>query len=500
MADMNEKNKSNEFLFSFDILIRLLEILFKRKWLLVSVSLIVLLGSFGILSLQKPSYEAESIVVLAPLTIKETKDSLSELMPQPLMVQDYQIFLNSDSVIYQVMEGMRQSGMFEEMPTLKEMRESMRASVQVIKKTSNQIEYSSMIILKARSDSGKRAAKIADLWAEVAVESSQNHYKFGTTGVKDFLSSEIENVTNLYETKIINSADKLADLLNQLNQSKKESILKLNAFKDEKDDKINELVKRLNVDYLKQELDSIKEISSSQELIFAGINVQIQVEEERIKTLSSELEKTPSKLVLNRGLTDTAMALLSSQKGEIQEEIKDKTIVGEEKNQVYYTLSEQLSQTKTEHEALKKEKEVLEVKIVENEKKFKDIFSKIQDAEFQLTQLTRELEGTEEILEDELNEKVQRMEKFKEWETSRIGLEIEGQGMIFNALVKKYLSSQLAESGITPDLKIFSSARMPTQALPRRRAIKSLTLAVFSLIFAIILALTIEVYKSEKGK
>jgi uncharacterized protein involved in exopolysaccharide biosynthesis len=498
MAQNKTKDQEKEFLFSFDILVRLLEIVFRRKRILFSVFILVFIGTFLILSISKSSYEAEGIIVLFPSTIKETKDSLSELMPVPLTVQDYQIFLMSDSVLYEVMERMAKTGMFEKIPTFKEMRESIGASVQVIEKTATQIQYSSVIILKARSDSGKKAAKIADIWAEVAVESSMNHYKFGTKGMKAFLFSEIENVASNYDTKIKTSADRIEKVLTELNERKKELILQLNAFKDEKDDKINELVKSLNVDYLKQELGSVKEIMTSQELILAGIRVQIQVEEERIKSLSSELEKTPSKLVLNRGLTDTAMALLSSQKGEIQEEIKDKTIVGEEKNQVYYTLSEQISQTKAELEALKKEKEVLEVKIVENEKKFKDVFSRIQDAEFHLAQLTRELEGKEKIMEDELNEKVQRMEKFKEWETSKIGQEIEGQGMIFNALVKKYLSSQLAEAGTTPDLKIFSPAKIPTQALPRRRVTRSFTIALISFIMCFFVIVSIDSLKQRK--
>ena len=497
---MNGRKTDTETLFSSETIRQLVSIILRRWYIFILVLLISSVGSFLILSISPPSYEAVSVVVLAPPPLKEKQDALSELMPKNLKVQDYQIMLRSEPVLYKVRESLKKSDLFEKLPPFEDMKEGMNPQIRVIKKTSSQLEYSSVILLRARSNTGEKAAFVANTWADVAIETSKNHYEHGLSGMKGFLSSEIANVTSDYESKIQNSADQIETILQKLNESKKKKIVELNKFRDEKENKIKELKKKLNLEYMEEELKNLAEILKEQKVQMAEIKVKIQGEQERVETLKKDLEKTPRKIVLNKGLTDTALAMISSGKGEIQEDLKDKTIIGEETNEVYLVVSELLANAGSELASLKKQEQTLEAKISESEEEYKKIFSEIQDARYQLSEMERELAGKEEILQEELDEKVQTMEMQKKWRSEKIDEELSGQKIMLKSLITKYLSSQMAEAVVSPDLKIFSRAQAPTQYLPRRRAAKSLSIAVLALIFTFLLVLVIEVFRSESTK
>ena len=494
---MNHNENKSSLMFGSETVKQLVALIAARWWILALAFVIAVVGTFAILSLKPPSFQSVSAVVLAPPPIRESKSELSELMPKNLKIQDYQIVLNSEPVLYKLMERLKDSGDFDKLPPMEDFQDALNADVRVIKKTSNQLEYSSVILLKAKSSSPKKASQIANTWAEVAIETSENHYKYGISGMKEFLDAEIMNVAEDYESKIKDSADQLEILLQNLNKSKKQKIEELNVLRDEKEKKISELQKKLNLDYMRDELSNYREIVSENRKQLEDVIIQKEAQQQEVAALEKERKQTPQKIVLNKGLTDTAMAMMSSQKGEISEDLKNKTIVAEEKNEVYYMISEQLSEARALLENLRTQEKTLQKKIAEFEKKYKNLYSEIQDAEYDLNELKRRLNAEEEILQEELNEKVEKSRMLGQWTSKKLGEEIEGQRKILNSMIQKYISSQLAEAGTTPDLKVLSRATPPNQALPRGRAVKSLSIGVIALIFVFLLLLVIEVFKSE---
>jgi uncharacterized protein involved in exopolysaccharide biosynthesis len=493
---MNNQPSEKGMASPLDSVRAIVRIILSSWWILVLSAIIATGGAFAILSLTPPAYESVSIVVLAPLPLKEKKDELSEMMPKNLTVQDYQIVLTSEPVLYKLMERLKSTGAFDKLPPMDEMKDALQAEVKVIKKTANQLEYSSVILLMVRADSAKNAALIANTWAEVAVETSRSHYEYGISGMKDFISKELDKASTDYEEKVTAAAEDVETILKNLNQSNKRKIEELNKFRDEKEKKIAELRKVLNLEYLKSEIIHFDNVLYEQRGSLDRVIVEKNAKKEMVNALGKELEKMPQKIVLNKGLTDTALAIVGTEKG-MSEKIPDATIVGEEINEVYITIAEKLSIARSELEAFTMQEQTIKEKISDNEQQYKKVFSDIQDAEYKISELARELEAQEKILEEELDEDVQKMTLLKGWKIKKANEQVEGEQLALSSLRKKYMSSQLAEAGTTPDLKIFSPATAPDQALPRGRAPKSISIGILALILVFFLLLIIEVFKAE---
>jgi len=508
---MNNTPDSSAYIFSSETFFRLVNLMIRRLPLIAGVFVVVALAAFGIKSLQTPLYESESVVVLSPPPYKTTQDDLTQLMPRTLTVQDYEIIASSEPVLKTLRSKVKWLDNDGNLIRVRTMRERMYTRTSVIKKTNVDVQYSPVLLMRVRAESSQKAAEYANAWAEVLVEASKNYWKFGTTGIREFLDAEYAKEEKQYSGRISDSGVNFdmvksqlsramsaeATALRELNKRREES---LRDFLNQKAGKLADLAKKLNLDLLEIQLKEIKELMTKLRTELADADIAIASKEKEIQALEKELASTPDKMVLGKGLTDTAIAIIASEQQKMPDALKDKTILTEEQNRVYSTLRERLALVRSELEAARQTKARIEQEIASQEKRHGEIFTRSQEGKYSLEELSNNLaaeeailkksfETEEFILKNEKHKEVEKLEKMTEWTTAKIKSDLEGQSDIYSLINKKALGSRLAESQIQPDIRVLAPAMPSIEYLPRHRVLVAIVAGAVaaSLVFLFLL-------------
>ncbi|MBE0556894.1 MAG: hypothetical protein IH628_06640, partial [Proteobacteria bacterium] len=132
--------------------------IWKNRWLIIGGTLVCALVAALVSLILPKTFESSAALILMPATIKQPDDNVSALIPKVLAVPDYEILLRSDGVLRQTAEKIRASASdawrpedLDALDEISELRKRMFSRVEITEKTAYGVEYSPVIVLKARA-------------------------------------------------------------------------------------------------------------------------------------------------------------------------------------------------------------------------------------------------------------------------------------------------------------------------------------------------------------
>lgn len=142
-------------------------------------------------------FQSSVSLVLSPPPFKDA-EGLNILMPKTLSVPDYAILLQSDGILMRAAERVNDPAIWsgdelENLRLISKLRKRMSLQSQVTEKTVQQTMFSPIVVLTARASTAAQAQDLVRAWAEVCEEVSEEVYKTGKTGVRDFIGDQFES-------------------------------------------------------------------------------------------------------------------------------------------------------------------------------------------------------------------------------------------------------------------------------------------------------------------
>lgn len=403
-------------------------------------------------------YRATSVVLLSPPAFRGDKASdVGELAPESLSVKTYRDILLSDSILDAVRIKADLKNDDGHYMALNDMRINMSAKIDIIQETSSGIKFSPAIQLIVKADTPKKAADIANVWADISVERAKLISKKSKEGSISFLSTEFNRVDNdlkKKETELKTTQDRYNSSVENLKQESDELLRKM---QDEYDQKITELLmeteklykdfdvesynlkKKLIDDYdskiavissdLKVELKK-KELITDEEKISEFekrlLNVQnnLKTLTQRLQELEKEIKEHPQLLVLAKAITDDSLwnKIMENGSKQLPDELKKLKLVSEELNPIYEKLMTDLTATKVDLNTAKIEEEslkgLLKTKKEERDKLNKEILegtnkieSLIREKDTETDKLDRDREAGSKQLKEERETKFDLLQR-----------------------------------------------------------------------------------------
>ncbi|MBX3728625.1 MAG: hypothetical protein KF858_05525 [Candidatus Sumerlaeia bacterium] len=494
---MSQQSVRSEFLLTLDTAYRILGFVVEKSYYLVAVFVVATVAAFFIASQTPAKYEAEVVLVLAPPPFKQGNDNIAGLLPRTLTIQDYEIIVRSDPVIKQLRDRANWSDNDGRPEKLRYIREDIRANVRVIRQTATDVQYSPVLILAARGTSGEIAAQRANAWASVAIEASRNYGRFGAGGTLEILKTEYLDTAAEYETSIDRSAARNDELRAAVVAANERMLKEVARFSEARDLELAALAEGLQTDLLTKRLEAIRGQLATRLDLLADAELEAETLEREVAILETELQSLPERLTLNKGLTDTAIALLAAQENRLPDAMAGRTIVAEERNEVYTEVRALLATKRGKLAAAARRKEAIERQIQTSSDLFEKTLQQSQAAQNAFQARKRELLAEEQTLTENLQREVDVKEQLAEWELKKIDTELKNLGEYYSALNSKTLSARLAEAEIEPDLRLLSAAIPSLYDLPRGRTVKALAAGLFAFGMALLILLLVSGYREH---
>lgn len=205
------------------------------KWItLVSLVVALLAGAYVALTHQ-PTYLSEAIAIVRPQQVPLSRSRKDEaqpreekgksLLPQPLNVTDYVLFLQSDGMLASIAQAYNAYHAKESEPllTVAQLRRMMMPNARLEIKTPYAVEYYPTIELRVSAQAPDKAYELARLWVETARDWSKTVTFSAKEDMADYLKNETEE-----------QRSSLRDLSGELNRTKDESGELLEALRAER--------------------------------------------------------------------------------------------------------------------------------------------------------------------------------------------------------------------------------------------------------------------------
>jgi len=205
------------------------------KWIaLVSLAVALIAGAYVALT-HEPTYLSEAIAIVRPqqlLVARAKKDETQpieekakSLLPQPLDVTDYVLFLQSEGMLSSVAQAYNTYHASDSEPllTVAQLRRMLTPNARLEIKTPYAVEYYPTIELRVAAQSPDKAYNLARLWVETARDWS----KTVTFSAKEDMAGYLKNETEEQRTS-------LRQLSDELNRTKDESGNLLEALRAER--------------------------------------------------------------------------------------------------------------------------------------------------------------------------------------------------------------------------------------------------------------------------
>ncbi len=490
---------------------RLLALLLRRWYVPAGIAGVTAILTFLTLSGKPPTYEARALLVVSsPLERRgERQDDITAMMPQSLTVQDYAIVAQSPPVLLRLREKADWKSEDGTPVELEAIQKSVFVSTSVIERTNISIVHSPTLQLNVKASDPNKAADLANQWADLTVEMSKVYSVSSVEGLREFLSDEFESVRLEYDTRIEQATEQFGTGRERMAQAIREKNTavanlvsnQLQEIRDLKDSHANarlDLEIELGIDALDQEklrlIETLETLAIKKDLVSADAAGHRQ----QVASLEESVASLEPKFALRKGLSDTALSLL----GEVSEE---RTVVGEEINPAYTDVAGLLETARSELAASEEKLKTLNTLIVSGEKRYRTADSELLTAQKRLDELIRRQDSEVEALEtvqeaelesvtDEMQGRVEGLEKLVEWTEKKSDTELEGQAAVYTELGKKVLGAQLAEAESAPELRVLASAIGNAEPQPRGRVTAAMIAAFAAFCLAALLVLIVEGY------
>ncbi len=523
-------------------------VLWRRRMQIVTITLAFGLLAFLVGQLLPRRYEATTSLLVQPPVFS------TELRPQPLTVETYQMIVNSDAVKEAALRELVEEGVLrpDEAPG------SMDAKLEPSKL--REIAYSPVILLVVRADSPEKAKRVADKWAEMAVRECQGLSSRGKQGTLEFIEKQYPEATRLVETQEqelkqredyhdrrilgLESAwsRRLLDYGNQTEQM-------LADFRNQTAGLLAEYeneTSRLRADYeseterLRQQFEAEhgltllqQEMAIKQDAL-SRFEKQLQDTELAIKTQGDTLEQVrqqintqPPLLVLSKAITDEALwaRLGSPSGGVLPKELDQLKLRTELVNPTYQALLNQLTQVQIEYETLVPRRQHLQAETSRLRKELEELRGRLaarttelfalqksreaglhrllkqreagletlkrsRETELKVLEAARKAEHAE--LERRRDVELAEAERLRQIETEEIYRELQTSRASHQALAQKFEAARLAKAEEGQDIHIGAFAVPPKYPVSPRPLLYAAVALVLGGMVSVVVAFSLE--------
>ncbi|GAB4125839.1 MAG: hypothetical protein Kow001_21890 [Acidobacteriota bacterium] len=523
-------------------------VLWRRRAQILLVTLGCGLLAFIAGQLMPRRYEATATLLVQPPVFS------TELKPQPLTVETYQMIVDSDAVKESVRRKLVEEGFLgpDEGPG------TMETKLEPSKL--RELAYSPVVLLVVRADSPEKAKRIADKWAETAVRECQGLSSRGKQGTLEFIETQYPEVTKLVETqerelkrredfhdgrilglevgwsqRLMEYASQTDQLLaahrNQTAGLLAEYESETARLRAEYESETERLRQQFEADHgialLQQELKIKQNALSRFEEQLLETELAIKTQGDTLQQIRQQISTQPPLLVLSKAITDEALwaRLGSPSGGMLPKELDQLKLRSELVNPTYQTLLNQLTQVQIEYETLVPKRQHLQAETTRVRADIEQLKDRLASLETELVSLQKNREaglqsllkrreaGLETLrrdretqlkildaqrkteysqLERRRDVELAEAERLRQLETEEIYRELQTSRASHQTLAQKFEAARLAKAEEDQDIHIGALAVAPRFPVSPRPLLYAAVAIVLGGMFSIVLAFSLE--------
>ncbi len=488
---------------------------FRRNLLLIGGAALVsglVVGAVVLIFVRK-GYEASATLVIVPSRFS------SELKPQTLTVKSYQTLLESDAVIADTKKQLVLQGVYRSDKPLRLGRE-LETRIFVARRA-EEVTLAPMLQAVARGANPDQAAAIANTWAQVFLGRARDVIAGTTSSTVQFIDQQYPAVRDAL-AKLENAQVQEADALQKgYNDTATSGDQRLSAFKKETTRLVaeyqvesrrlqEEFAAQHNMDSREAQLSALRAAYADLQQEQARVTSQLQLKQLQLEAVRKQLAETPQLLTLKKAMTDDALWRTTEGGARGNERtdwkaLQDRTLVTQEVNPIFTSLSGKLADTEMEVNALAPRASGMTVDLQRIDAEMKEVESSVRSdrAAFEGLRLGREA-GLSQLTEKRATELTEltrvtqaALDACKREMDNRRGQSarmIAQQQGLFDQLAKSYNQAILAKGQEEfEDVRLGAPAVPPEQPrVPRGAITKSAFATILGGLLGLVVALVRE--------
>jgi len=414
------------------------QILWKRRYFIVGLTLLCAAAAFVISQLLPKRYEARAILLL------QQPVSSSELRPAPLPVEAYMRIVDSPSVKEEVRRAAVREGF---LPSDANISNALEAQAPE-RPRGNQSVENPVIELIAHWTSPEAARRLADLWAETAVEASAGLAVRGSKGTLDFVQQE-------YPT----TRERFLQLEADLKAAQDRHDQRIRELEKRWDERITAFKTEWNLEVLQQQARGLEQRLTENTLRLNDLQLEMKNTRETLVQLKEEIKQQPQFLVVSKAITDDALweRIKDDSTGQTAQELEKLKLRSEQLNPVYQQLLQRLTDTQVQYHTMIPQEQYLREEISRLDKELRQLNELILTKSLEL----RELERTRDL-------ELTLARRDREFEVQQLKREADRAGATFSTLAGKWEAARLAQAEQDRDIKVGAYATEPLQPVSPR--------------------------------
>lgn len=435
-------------------------VLWRRRLLIIVVTVGLALAAFLVSLLLPKKYEASASLLIQPPVFA------TELRAEPFSVETYQEIINSDYVKRAVEQRLEASGDLKPNESLGEL------STQVFSSKLRAEQYTPVIRLVVRAKSPEKAAAVANAWADASVEETSGLANEGKKGTLDFIQKEYPS-----------SKRRLSGIEEGLKTTQDQYDGRIRDLQDRWDSRITTFRTQWNLDMMSQQADALEKRLTENVVALNDLQLHIKETKDSLEQLKTQIKVQPQFITLSKAISDDALweRIGRDPSGGISKELEGLKLHSEELNPVYQRLLQRLVDTQVEYETLGPQEQHLEDQIAAQRKEIKAQNELLLTKQMELERLTRNRDTELALLKREQAFKVDQLQR-----------EVENSQTAFKTLAEKWEVAKLAQAEQDQDVKVGARAVAPRRAVSPRPLLNAAIGLVVGLMLSIVLAFVAE--------
>jgi polysaccharide biosynthesis transport protein len=437
-----------------------IRVLWKRRKLILLVTLGCALAAFLTGQLLPPAYEARAtLLVQRPIFI-------TGLRPEPLGVDTYRTIVDSDFVKNAVRRKLVDDGSLRSEESLGSL------STEIYTSRVRDQTHSPVIDLVVRAGTPRIAALVADTWAEVAVRESSGLATRGKEGTLELIRREYPS-----------AKDRLSRIEADLKATQDRFDREIRDLENHWDVRIAEFRSEWSLEVLREQAKALSEKLTEDIVRLRGLALEISEAGDTLDQLKKEIQDHPQLIVLSKAITDDALweRIGRDLGGETAEQLQSLRLRSEELNPVYQSLLQNLADTQVRYDTLVPQERHLRAVIADQDAELRELNRLILTKDAELQRLTRERDTQLTLLNRE--REFQVADRSREVETSREA---------FKGLAEKWEEARLAGAEQDEDIKIGALAVEPRNPVSPRPLLYTAVAFAVGLMLSLMLAFLVE--------
>ncbi|GAB4233722.1 MAG: Wzz/FepE/Etk N-terminal domain-containing protein [Acidobacteriota bacterium] len=444
-------------------------VLWKRRHYIVGFTLLCAAAAFTVSLLLPKKYEAQAILLVQRPVFS------SELRPRTLPVETYQAIVDSPWVKEQVRQRAVAEGLISSEDVL---TDALEASVP--ERPRGQEELVNPIIeLTVTWKDPRIAQRLADLWADVAIQASAGLALQGSQGTIEFVQKE-------YPT----TRERLLQLEAELKTTQDRHDKRIRELEKRWDERITAFKVEWNLDVLRQQAQGLEKRLTENTMRLSDLQLEIKNTRETLTQLKEEIQQHPQFLVISKAITDDALweRIGRDFSGQTAQELEKLKLRSEQLNPVYEQLLQRLTDTQVRFDTLIPQEQYLKEEIARLEKELRQLNELILTKSLEL----RELERARDL-------ELTLAKRERQFEVDQLQREVEKARATFSTLAEKWEAARLTQAEEDQDLKIGAYATEPQEPVSPRPLLNTAIALAVGLMLSVMGAFVGEFLNSESS-